>query len=118
MFDSEDVRNLVDIGFIAVSRGLDSKAEAIFAGVRALRPREEAGFIGGALVDLYRGECAEAVSKLRSLQPTDAAQLFLGMALARTGDQGEASQILANVARTAAEPAVTALAAQLLQGIR
>ncbi len=117
MFDSNDARALADLGFIAVSRGLDDHAAAIFDGLQVIRPEQEAGFIGRALVDLHRGDFGVAVKTLRALPPTDAARLFLGMALARDGETSEARTILEDVARTAAIAPMAELARGLLDSL-
>jgi len=112
---TEDVRALTDLGFIAVSHGFDDKAAAIFAGVRVARPTQEAGFIGGALVSLARGEIDAAVNALRSLPPTDAARTFLAIALNRSGDRAAAREILTDVVKTAGGTPYATLARQLLE---
>jgi thioredoxin-like negative regulator of GroEL len=112
---SDDVRTLTDLGFIAVSYGHDTKAAAIFAGVRAARPTQEAGFIGGALVNLARGEIEAAINTLRSLPPTDAARTFLAIALNRSGDRAAAREVLNDVVKTADETSYARLARQLLE---
>jgi hypothetical protein len=116
ILDSDELRMLVDIGFIALSRGADRHAEAIFAGVQAVRPGEEAGHLGAALVHLYRGEVDPAVAILRKLPPSDAAQTFLGLALSRRGEGDEASRVLNGVVATAPDTAFASLARDLLNG--
>ncbi|QJP15559.1 hypothetical protein G3545_18995 [Starkeya sp. ORNL1] len=113
-FETEDVRLLTDIGFIALSRGLDTHATAIFEGVRALRPRQEAGPLGLALVHMFRGELDQAVAGLRALPPSDAALTFLGIALSRQGAQAEARDILADVIATAPDTPFAVLAREAL----
>jgi thioredoxin-like negative regulator of GroEL len=112
---ADDVRTLVDLGFIAVSRGLTDKAAAIFAGVQAARPTQEAGFIGAALVSLARGDIDAAIKTLRSLPPTDAARTFLAMALNRSGDRAAAHEILTDVVNTANGTPYATLARQVLE---
>lgn len=90
----EDVRTLVDVGFIALSAGLVDQAGVIFEGVAAARPQAEAGAIGQALVSLARGDAETAISILRAAEPTDAAQTFLGLAYARCGQRDEARSVL------------------------
>ena len=104
MLDTDDVRTLVDVGFIALSRGLDQHAAAIFEGVRAARPEAEAGPLGLALVHLLRGEVDPAVRLLRALPPSDAALTYLGIALLRQGAAQEARALLGDVAATADGP--------------
>lgn len=113
----DDVRTLVEIGFSALMQGLDRQAEAIFTGVVAARPAAEAGRIGLALTHLYRGGIREAVALLRALPPTDAARLYLGLALSRLGDVAEARRLLDDVARTASDPAFVETARALLAEI-
>ncbi len=118
MFELEaaDARILVELAFTAFSHGLNDQADVIFAGVRAARPGDEAGFIGGALVQLGRGEIETAVTMLRSLPPTDAVRTFLAIALNRGGDQAEARDILNDVIDTAEGTPYANLARVLLDG--
>ncbi|MGJ0508131.1 MAG: hypothetical protein ACR652_13600 [Methylocystis sp.] len=116
MFESEDVRALVDLGFIAIGLGLDEAADRIFSGVRALRPDQEAGYIGDALVRMTREDFNGATKVLRPLPPTDSARLFLGMALMRGGEREEAGRVLGDVARRAENPAMSVLATSLIEG--
>ena len=114
LLTADDVRMLVDLGFIALSAGLNGEARAIFAGVAAARPHGEAGPLGTAMVHLAEGEIDPAVAILRRLPPTDAALTYLGIALLRRGDGGEARRILSDVAETAAGTPFAALAAEAL----
>lgn len=102
LLEPDDMRTLVDIGFMALSHGFDGQAATIFAGVEAARPDQEAGHLGTALVHLYRGEVDRALAILRKLPPTDAARMFLGLALTRGADQAEARAVLSDVVATAA----------------
>lgn len=113
-FATDDVRMLADIGFLALSRGLDRHALAIFEGVRALRPAQEAGPLGIAMVQLHRGEVDAAVATLRGLRPSDAALTFLGLALARQGAQGEARALLSEVVTSAPDTPLAAIAREAL----
>lgn len=110
LLETEDVRLLVEIGFIALSAGLDGDAETIFAGVQAARPREEAGPLGLAMVHMARNQLDQAVATLRALPPSDAALTYLGLALARRGDAAEARNVLAGVVETAPDTPFAALA--------
>lgn len=114
---SDDVRTLVDLGFIALNRGHNDEAAAIFAGAQAARPAQEAGFIGSALVNLARGELETAVKTLRSLPPSDTARTFLAMALNRSGDRATAREILSDVVRTADGTPDAVLARELLDDL-
>lgn len=115
LLGTEDVRLLVDIGFMALSAGLDREAETIFEGVKAARPDQEAGPLGLAMVRMARGELDEAVATLRALPPSDAALTYLGLALARRGDKAEAREMLEGVVRTAPDTPFASLAMAGLQ---
>ena len=117
LLEPDDVRMLVDIGFMALSHDFVESAEAIFAGVIAARPAQEAGHIGKALLLLHRGDVDEAVAVLRALPPTDAARLFLGLAVSRTGDVAQARSILADVAEATPDAAHSASARALLDAL-
>jgi hypothetical protein len=112
--ETADARMLTDLGFISWSYGLIDNADDIFLGIRAARPKNEAGFIGGALVHLARGETEAAVNMLRSLPPTDAARTYLAMALRRSGAREEAHEILTDVANTGSNTPFVDLARTLL----
>lgn len=113
----EDVRTLVDIGFIAWSRGLDAQAAKIFEAVRLVRPNQEAGFIGGALVELQLGKADRALELLRQIPPTDTARAFLGVALLKHGERGEANEVLNDVVKHAGDSPVGQMARATLEAI-
>ena len=108
--EADDVRMLVEIGFMALSAGLTAQAQAIFAGVKAARPAQEAGPLGLALTAMAQGDLPAAVAILRTLPPSDAALTYLGLALARSGEREEARRLLGEVLETAADPSFAELA--------
>ena len=112
---SEDVRLLVDLGFVALSAGLDREAQTIFAGVRAARPGQEAAPLGMAMVHMARNDLDKAVATLRALPPSDAATTYLGLALMRRGDRAEGRRILLGVVETSAGTPFAALARAALE---
>lgn len=101
MLEREDLRMLVDIGFIALNAGQSERSVAIFNGIAAIRPEAEAGPLGLALNRMALGQHLEAAEILRRLPPSDAALTYLGLCAARLGDVAEARRILRNVERTA-----------------
>ncbi|WP_375453318.1 hypothetical protein [uncultured Methylobacterium sp.] len=117
LLEAEDTRLLVDIGFMALSHGFVASAEEVFLGVIAARPAQEAGQIGIALARLHRGAVDDAVTILRRLPPSDAARLFLGLALNRQGDAEQAQSILGDVAASAGAP-FSRTAQDLLEAMR
>lgn len=117
LLETEDTRLLTEIGFIALSAGLEGQAVIIFRGIEAARPGQEAGPLGRALVHMARGELDGAITVLRALPPSDAALTYLGLALARRGDGAEAKAILQRVVRTSSDGAFIDLATAALQGL-
>lgn len=116
-FESEDVRLLADVGFIAWSRGFDTEASCIFEAVRLLRPHHEAGYIGGALVRLRRGDCLGAVEYLRKPKPTNVVCTFLGVALLKLGERKEGLEMLSDAASRAQGDPSSRLASSILNEI-
>ena len=114
MIESDEVRMLVDLGFLAVTRGLEKHAQSIFDGVRAVRPDEDAAYIGQALLHIQQNNLSGAVKLLRSRPPSDGIRLFLGMALLRLGDIADAEDVLQDIVKTAREPAMVEMAKVLL----
>jgi thioredoxin-like negative regulator of GroEL len=112
--DADEVRVLVDLGFMAVMRGHIQHAGTLFKGVRAARPQEDAGYIGEALLLIQTGDIAGAAAMLRLRPPSDANRVFLGMALLQLGETVEAEQVLRDVVATAREPALIEMARTLL----
>lgn len=116
--DKEDVQLLADIGFLALSYGSLDAGETIFKGVEAARPGSEAGPLGLALADLARGDIDAAVEILQRLPPSDPAQLYLGIALWRSGDKAAADAIFTDLVKTAGGTAFGDIAAAHIQKIR
>ncbi|MEM8796789.1 MAG: hypothetical protein AAGE61_14575 [Pseudomonadota bacterium] len=101
ILDSDEIRLLSDIGFIAVSRGLMVHGSAIFDAVKALRPEQEAGYLGQGMLDILSGDPASAVEKLKSAPPTDGVRAFLGIALIQVGNIPEGRTMLESVKQEA-----------------
>lgn len=114
MLATEDIRMLVDIGFMAVMRGLQKDAAAIFDGICAIRPDEDAAHIGKALLQLHRGDVVASIASLRARPPGDTVRVMLGMALLRHGNIGEALDILGNVIETARDAPIVGMARALM----
>ncbi|MGV8938758.1 MAG: hypothetical protein ACOH2J_16690 [Allorhizobium sp.] len=101
VLDTEDVRAMVDLGFMALSAGLSRDAEAIFEGVRAARPEQEAGMLGLAMVRLAENRPEAAVMLLKPLAPSEAVLTYLGLAQARCGEKHAAGCSLRGVIASA-----------------
>jgi len=84
--DREDIRLLVEIGFLAAGRGLLSQAEAIFTAVLLLRPDKAVGYVGMAMALLNAGRAADAIiclqeARLPTGEEDDLVRAFQGLAL-------------------------------------
>jgi len=114
---SEDLRLLADIGFIAGSRGLNEHAGAMFEAIRALRPEQEAGFLGGAMIRILEGDPATAVKELEKAPVTPATRTFLGIALVQEGNPSKGREVLQAVVSTVPGTAYAQLAQDVLSDI-
>jgi tetratricopeptide (TPR) repeat protein len=94
---ADEVRLLADIGFMALSAGLFREAEEIFQGVKAARPKGEAGAIGLALLRMAENDHDQAVAILKSQRRSLASRAFLSLALAKQGDRQRARKIAQSV---------------------
>jgi hypothetical protein len=100
--DASLLRLLAEIGFVATACGLWSHAEAIFAGVRAVRPNSEFPVISQALARMTVGDDVKAIYLLREnalkINPDNAlAKSFLCLALKRSGNAEEAHPLIESI---------------------
>jgi thioredoxin-like negative regulator of GroEL len=117
LLGADDVRLLVETGFMAISQGLTDHAAAIFGAIEAARPGSEAAQLGFALVDLARNRPGPASERLRALPESDAGQAFLGMTLVRMGELERAKEVLRGLILSAPDSAAATLAADILAGL-
>lgn len=102
-----------EIGFLGVSRGHLDDAEAVFSALEAMRPGQEIGPLGRAVVAMARNDFRRAVELLGAAPQTDAVAAFKALALARAGEKEEAGAMLEDLAETADEPAIAELAEEV-----
>ena len=96
------LRLLAEVGFVATASGLWGHAEAIFNGIRAVRPHSEFPVISQALARMTVGDDRRAIDLLKEsalkINPKNPlARSFLGLALKRSGNVDEAKNILSSV---------------------
>ena len=94
---SQTLMRMVDLGYIAVSRGLFDHAKSIFDAVRMLRPKHDVGFVGGATVCILRGQPDGALQFLEKSPLTPAARLWFGIALIETGEFRRGRDVLSGL---------------------
>ncbi|MFD2249681.1 Tfp pilus assembly protein PilF [Pseudochelatococcus lubricantis] len=114
---TEDVRLLASLGFIAVMRSRDAHARAIFEGVMAARPEQEAGAVGLAMLHLKDGEYDRAIELLRPFSFSETALAFLGLSFFRKGDRERAMKILRDAVVLSSGGDGGAFAQQMLNAI-
>jgi tetratricopeptide (TPR) repeat protein len=117
--DSELVRLLMRLGYLAAWNGLYKEAIAVFDGVRAVRPESEVPIIAGAVVALLSGHPDVAVKSLKEgalvLNPgSDLARAHLGCALRLQGREEEGMAMLQEIASDSDQPEARAMAANLI----
>ena len=103
MLDKDDARLLAEIGMMAAGRGDFVHAEAIFEGLRLLRPDRAYPLIGLAVARLNTGRAAEAAQLLESVvfnEPEEHAliQGWRGFALQLAGRRAESQRVLCKAA--------------------
>lgn len=116
-FDSEIVKLIGEIGFIAVSYGLAEHAEKIFEAFKVMRPEQEAGPLGLSLVAMIRDDVDTALKHLEAAPPTDTLQTYRGLTLLRKGDLETAKEILTEIKELDDGSPCVELASQALEDL-
>ncbi|PTW56652.1 hypothetical protein C8N35_111115 [Breoghania corrubedonensis] len=114
ILDRDLISLLADIGFIAGSRGMNDHARAIFKAICALRPDQEAGFLGESMVDILSGDAQSAITKLNRAPTTVATRTFLGIALIQGGNVPDGRETLQTVCQIAPETPFSRMAEGVL----
>jgi hypothetical protein len=99
------VRLLIEVGYVAVGRGMQSHAEDIFHGLIAARPESELPIIGLAVCKMNFGDFASASKLLAedalAINPSSSiARCFLGVVSHYCGARDEALAIMQEVLET------------------
>lgn len=107
---ADAVRLFAEIGFLGLGRGQAAQAEVIFDMLRALRPTEEAGAIGGALAALAVNRPDSAIKVLKAADQTPAVMAFSALAFARLGESAQARALIEDLEAMDADPALLEMA--------
>lgn len=96
---SEAVRMLMEIGMMAANNGMHKQAFEIFEGIEAVRPDQEYGPLGVALIHMNLGEYDQAVTVLKTgaleRNPESAeAKIFLALALRLANRSSECDEVV------------------------
>ena len=121
--DSNEIRLLTEIGFLAAGRGDVARAERIFGALQLLRPQRAFAPIGLAMAYMNAGRHDEAAGVLaRAAEQVEAAEqaeldVFRGLALQLAGRSSESVRALKSAGKNhlahtmlglcAAQPAAT-----------
>jgi hypothetical protein len=114
---SDEIKILVDAGFLAASRGINSKAIAIFDAVIVARPHLTAGYIGKAYTWLGINEPQKALDDLAPCPPSIEADLFRGLAHHKLGDVERATKLFQHVQKYGVDANHMAIATAMLAEI-
>jgi Tfp pilus assembly protein PilF len=119
---SEVVQLLMEVGYVAVGRGLQPQADAIFEGVIAARPNSELPLIGLAVSKINFGALTEAAKILSeralAINPDSGmAKSFLAMISKSLGAKSEADDLARYVVETSDDPTAKALAESIISGV-
>jgi hypothetical protein len=99
---SDLLQTLTEIAHVAAGCGWQQRAEAIFDGIIAVRPKSEAPWIAYAIAKISLGQLSEAFEMLTKralvINPkSDLAKAFLGLIFSRVGSRGMAEHFLNQV---------------------
>ncbi|MDR2051350.1 MAG: tetratricopeptide repeat protein [Deltaproteobacteria bacterium] len=118
MLETQDLQELAEMGFCAVSTGNMLKARTIFEGILAERPGHNAPLMGLAMSHYMIDEFDEAEKILRGIIEKDPdyqlARVHLGLALILAGKREEALPLLQEAAKSD-DPLFKDMVAELLE---
>lgn len=105
VLDTDEVRLLTEVGFLAAGCGDLARADAIFGALRLLRPDRAFPYIGLATARMNAGRAADAVTVLEAAHITDTAgaqivRTWYGLALQQAGRNDESRRVLESVVRS------------------
>jgi len=97
--DSQDVRLLTEIGFLAAVKGDVMRAEKIFSALLLFRPGKAFAHVGLAVALMNAGRAGDAVAHLTAATPdpgedAEMVQTMLGLALQLDGRSHQSQQVL------------------------
>ena len=118
---TEVVQTLMEVGYVAVGRGLRSHAEAIFRGVAAARPGSDLPLVGLGVCRLnfgdYKGASEVLMKEALKINPDSGlAKAFLAIVLKEMNMKAEAETLMETVKSTSTDPAAVNLATSYLTG--
>lgn len=123
-FPPELVRLLTEIGYLAAGSGRTAQALTIMEGLKVMRPRRAAAYIGVALAHMNAGQAAQAVRVLRDealpvVAPEDAdiVRAFLALALRLDGRPRECAEVLDLIPADSGDREAARLAASLRESL-
>ncbi|MDR2603161.1 MAG: hypothetical protein LBC11_01180 [Puniceicoccales bacterium] len=120
---TEMVKCLMEVGYVAIGRGLQSQATNIFQGIIAARPSSELPLIGLAICKLNFGYIVDAAKilaeqALRLNPDSGLAKCFLAISIRALGREREACDLMRHVCDDTNnnDPVAKAMAESFLSG--
>lgn len=104
ILQSDEVRLLTEVGFVAAGIGALAHAESIFGALKLIRPHRAFPFVGQAVALLNRGQAEAAVTLLESARGENQDEQAMldawrGFALAQAGRAAQSEALLDAVAQ-------------------
>lgn len=118
VINSDEIKVLVDIGFLAASRNITKHANAIFNAVMAARPQLSAGYVGMAYTWLGANEPQKALDLLAKAPMSIEGDLFSAIALSKLGQNERAARLFEHVVKYGADPNHILIAESMLSSIK
>lgn len=121
--NTDIIRDLMEIGYVAVGRGLQTAAEDIFQGISAARPKSELPIIGLAVTKMNFGDFVSATNllckKALIINPhSSIAKCFLGVISHYCGAQDQAKSLLSEVISENADESAVSIAQTIINEIK
>ena len=118
----EVLQILMEAGYVAIGRGMQSAAEDIFDGVSAARPESELPVIGLAVTKMNFGDFVSAskllYDKALAINPkSDLAKCFLGVVSFYCGAINEAASVLEGILSDSEDEAAKKIASSIMKEI-
>lgn len=108
--NTDAVKLLANIGFLGLSRNQPAASEAIFSVLCQLRPREEVGAVGSAMVALAANKPEIAIERLRRAEQTPSVVAFLAVAYGSLGEHAQAAELAEELEAMSAEKELVEIA--------
>jgi predicted Zn-dependent protease len=118
LIEREVAQRLLEVGYYAIGKGHSDKAEKIFVGLAAVRPKSEYPVIALAMLKMNSNRAEEAVKLLKESEVSSATPMgrtYLGLALRLAGLNSESRDVLEQVVNSGENEQAVSLARSLCE---